>query len=146
MCCSHLISKTVWQFFKKVLFIYKFLCQCYVCYIGHTTQRLDIRMNQHILSNIHTNTLDYTTASSNQNWSSTIAHHLLDDPFYSTMFTILEISSNEFCLSILESLLITKYQPTLCIQKRFYTLLLFNNPTLPQEENNITHANSSGLQ
>ena len=147
MCCFPLISKTVWLFHKSSL-IYKFLCKCSVCYIGHTTQRLDIQMNQHILSNIHTNTSNYTAALKNQNSSSAIAYHLLDDPgcaatYKPTMFTILE-KSIKLQLSILEALLIMKHKPELCIQKQFYTPLLFNNPIGPHEEN-ITHTNSSGF-
>ena len=95
-------------------------------------------MNQHVSSHIRTNALDYTTASSNQNSSSTIARHLLDNltsTYNPTMFTILGTSSNEFYLSILEALLITKYQPTMCIQKKIYTLLVFNQPIRPREEN-----------
>ena len=62
------------------------------------------------------------------------------------MLSILETSNNELHLSILESFLMTKYQHTLCIQKQFYTLLLFNNPTFLREENNIISADSSGLR
>ena len=115
----------------------------------HTHIYMNI-MNHHIPSNICTNTLDYTTMSSNQNSSSAIGCHLLDNlaciaTCNLTMFTILEISNNELHLSILEALLITKHQLALCIQKQFYTLLLFNNRIGPREENIITCTNSSGL-
>ena len=62
------------------------------------------------------------------------------------MFIILANSDDEFQLSILETLLITKRKPELCIQKQFYTPLLFNNPIEPGEENYITRINFSGLQ
>ena len=136
--------------FQKSSFIYNFLYKSDACYISRTTQRLDVRMNQHIPSNICTNTLDYTAVLNNQNSSSAFACHLLDTPtcttaYNPTMFTILETSSYKLHLSILEVFLITKYQPTLCIHKKFYTLLLFNNPIVPWEENTVTHTNSSGL-
>ena len=74
MCCLPLISKTETVFQKSSL-ISKFLCKCNVCYIGHTSQRLDIQTNQNIPSKIHTNNSSHTTAPSNQNLSSAIAHH-----------------------------------------------------------------------
>ena len=116
MLCSpkHTVSVTI---FQKSSLIYKYLYKCDVCYIGCTTQRLDIRMNQQIPSNTSTNTLDYTTASSNQNSFFAIARHLMDNlavaaAYNSTMFIILEKISKELHLSILEALFITKYQPT----------------------------------
>ena len=70
-------------------------------------------MNQHIPSNIYTNTSSYTVAPSNQNSSSTIAYHLLNNlvhaaTYRSTMFTILKKSNDELQLSIMEALLIAK--------------------------------------
>ena len=67
-------------------------------------------MKQHILSNIHTNTFNYTAAASNQNPSSAIARYLLDNPacveaYNPTIFTFLEPSINELQLSILKALL-----------------------------------------
>ena len=116
--------------------------------IGYINQRLDIRMNQYILTNICTNTLDYTIGLSNQNLSA-ITCKIMDNPACATMynptlFTILEASSNKLHLSILGTHLITKYQLALYIQKQFY-MLLFNNPIGPCEENIITCTNSSGL-
>ena len=43
------------------------------------------------------------------------------------MFSILEASSSELQLAVREVLFITKYQPTLCKQKEFYNILLFNS-------------------
>ena len=62
------------------------------------------------------------------------------------MFTILETSTNELQLSILEALLIKKYKLELCIQKQSYTPLPFNNLLGPSEENTINRTNSAGLQ
>ena len=58
--------------------------------------------------------------------------------------TIHETWINEFQLSILEALQITKHKLELCIQKEFYSPLLFKNLLGPSEENIITLANSSG--
>ena len=65
MSYPRLVSKTVTIYQKVFLFI-RFLCKYDVGYIGRTTQRLDVRMNQHIPSTISTNTLDYPAVSSNQ--------------------------------------------------------------------------------
>ena len=116
--------------FQKNIFINKFSCKCDACYIGRTSQRLDIRMNLHIPCHIFTATLNYSAMSSNQNPPSAIARHLLDNLASSTaynpiMFSIIVSSSNELHLSILDGFLFTKYQPELYIQKHFYTLILF---------------------
>ena len=105
--------------FQKRSHICKFSYKCDVCYIGHTLQRLDIQINQYTPSNICTNTLGYTASPSNQNSSSTIAHHLLDNPICVAgnkprMFTTLVNSNNKFLLSMLKALLIIS---ELCIQK-----------------------------
>ena len=143
-------SQKQWAVFQKSSLNYKFSCKCDVCYIVCTTQRLDIRMNQHIPLNIHTNISNYTAEQSNQNSSSTIVHYLLGNlacaaAYRPTMFTILRTSSDELQLSILEALLIMKHKPKLYIPKQFYAPLLFNNLIEPHKENIITHASSSGL-
>ena len=42
--------------FQKRFLIYKFICKCDISYIRRTTQRLDIRIRQHIFSHRHNNT------------------------------------------------------------------------------------------
>ena len=49
-------------------------------------------------------------------------------------------------LLILETLLIKKHKPELCIIKQSYTPLLFNNLLGPSEENIINRTNTAGLQ
>ena len=111
---------------------------------------LEVGIKLIIPLNIHTNTSGYTAVPSNQNVFSIIACPLLDNPIctaaYKPMiFTILANSNNEFQLSILKALLITRHKPELHFQKQFYTPFIFNNPIGPREENIITHANSSDL-
>ena len=82
--------------------------------------------------------LNYITLSGVEQSKSTFHHcsllieqsglHRANNP---TMFFILETSSNELQLSILEAFLITQYQPELSTQKQFYTLILFSNPLGP---------------
>ena len=110
MCYFLLTSKAMWLFSKKSSSIYKFSRKYDVYYIGCTRQRLYIRIDQHILSNFHTNTYNYTAALRNQKSSSAIARLQLDNPVCSavhkpTTFTILANSNNELQLSILEALL-----------------------------------------
>ena len=73
-------------------------------------------INQHILSNIRTISSSYTAMPSNQNSSSAIARHLLDNLVCAAMYkpmmsTIFMNSNNEFQLSILVALLITMHKP-----------------------------------
>ena len=136
---------------EKFLFIYWFTCKCDVCYIGRTSQCLEIRINQHIPSNIWIYTCDYTMIPSSCNSTSAIGCHLLANQtctcvYSPTMFTILETSTNGLQISILETLFIKNSKPELCIQKQTYTPLLFNNLLGPSEENIINRTNSAGLQ
>ena len=76
---------------------------------------------------------DYTSMPCNKNSSSAISCLLLANldcaaAYKFTMLTILVNSNNEFELSILEALLKTRLKPELCIQKKFYTPLLFKTP------------------
>ena len=75
------------------------MCKRDACYIGCTTQKLNVRIDLHILS------MDYTAAMSNQNSSSAFARHLLNNPvckaaYNPTTFTILETTSNELNLPV----------------------------------------------
>ena len=136
-------------FSKKLSYLQIFMLTTFAILVAPL--RLDIRMNQQIPLNICTNIFDYTTASSNQTLSSALARHLLDNlvcaaTYSPTMFTMLERSTNELHLSIIENLLITKYQQVLCNQKQFYVPLLFNTPIGTREENNFFDQFSSHLQ
>ena len=67
---------------------------------------------------------------SSQNSSFAIVCHILDNLDYVavyklTKFTIIANSNNEFQLSILEALLITRHKPDLCLQKQFSILYIF---------------------
>ena len=135
---------------QKTSLIYRFTCKRYVCYFGHVNQRLEIRINQHILSNIRTYTFDYTRPSSYHSTSAISCCLLVNQTRACvnspTMLTLLKTSTNELLLSILEALLIKKYKPELCIQKQSYTSLLFYSLLGPPEENIIDRINSAGLQ
>ena len=85
--------------------------------------------------------------------TSTTGRHLLANQacayeYNPSMFIILEISTNELQLYIMKTLLITKHKPVPCIQKQFYTPLLFSDPLGPAfyTINTITCANSSSLR
>ena len=139
---------------QKSFLIFKFLCKYVVCYISLTTQRLEVRMNQHIPSTICTNKLDCSALSSNQNSSSIIAQHLLDNPvcaaaYNPAMFIILENLTSYIHLCSRPSSLQNSYLH--CTYKRnfthyFYLILNSTKPNFVCEENNITCTTSSGLQ
>ena len=106
---------------QKSSLIYQFTYKCDICYIGRTNQCLEIRINQHIPSNIQTHTSDYTTALNSYNSTSTLDHHLLANQtcacvYSHTMFTILETSINVMQLSSLEALLIKNTNQN-CVSK-----------------------------
>ena len=78
---------------------------------------------------IKSNGLTYSTDLCNQNAPSSVTQRLLANALCINAYnsiTILEVSNRELQLSVLEVLYITKYQPTLCKQKEFYNLLIFN--------------------
>ena len=111
---------------QKSFLIYRFTCKCDVCYIGHTSQCLEIRINQHIPSNIWThiplNIQTHTAMPSSYNSTSAISRHLLASQtcacvYSPTMFTIKGTSTNELHLSILEALFIKRNTKRNCVSK-----------------------------
>ena len=102
---------------------YLFICFYGVCYVGRTTQWLEIKTNQQIPSNIRKHTSDYTAAPNSQNSTSAIGRHQLSKKacartYSSTMFPFLKASTNVLQLFILKALLIMKRKPEFCIQKQ----------------------------
>ena len=88
----------------KSCLIYKFLYKCGVCYIGRTTQWLEIRIKQYISPSIRWNGLNCLTDSRNWNSFSVIRRHLLDSPACANennpkMFCKLETSNNVWDLA-----------------------------------------------
>ena len=97
---------------------------------------------------IQTHTSNYTTMLSGHNSSSAIGRYLLTNQICTCIcsLTVLETSTNELQISILEVLLIKNTNRNYVSKKQSYTLLLFNNLLGPSEENIINHTNSTGLQ
>ena len=57
-----------------------------VCYIGRSSQCLEIRINQHIPSSIRTHTSDYITTLSSYNSASAIGSHLLPNQTCASLY------------------------------------------------------------
>ena len=129
--------------------IYKFSCKCDFYCISWTTQRLVIRKNRHISSNIRTNTSGHCRS---------IKTH--SPPLFITYRTIwiaqLHISPrySPYSRNRIMNFSCSYWKPCLwefmnlscTYQKQFYTTLHFNKPNEPREENIITRANSSDLK
>ena len=105
--------------------IYRYICDCGNSYIGRTERNLMVRIKEHVPRWLQVGNLTNRRAT-----SSSICRHAVDcDEFQGTRFTsyfsILASSSCNFSLRILESLLILKHKPPLCVQKeRLLTLQL----------------------
>ena len=113
--------------YHKSFLIYKFSCECDVCYRGLTRQRLKNRIKQNVPPAIQLIGSICSTDSCNQNVSSSINQHLLvnalcANTYNPNMFTNLIVN---YKLSVLEAFYMTKYQTSLWKQKEFSNLLLF---------------------
>ena len=121
--------------------IYKFLCSCDSMYVGRTSQRLHLRMKEHVPPAF----LEYTRAqqlgrlsktkskSKKTTWSSlsSIGKHFNDSPscavkYDPNNFTVLARGRTAFHLKVLEAMYIKTLAPDLCVQKKFvHSVLLF---------------------
>ena len=103
-------------FHYKSFLIYQFKCD--TCYIGHTTQRFENRIKQYVPSTIRFQNQTLLASLTSQNSDSTINQYVLAHLNYSkiNMFSILDCSSTNFQLAILEALYITSLKSSLCKQ------------------------------
>ena len=66
------IHKDVLPIFQQINLINKFQCRCNASYIGHTSQRLEVRIKQHVPRDIR----NHTTSRDSKLLSSAICKHL----------------------------------------------------------------------
>lgn len=110
---------------KRSHVIYRFCCDCGSSYIGRTERVLISRVKEHVPRWLQEGNSRNRIAN-----ASAICRHAIDcDDFqgtqFSSYFSIKAFSYNSFSLRILESLLILKHKPPLCVQKdRLLTLKL----------------------
>ena len=98
--------------------IYKFLCRCGADYVGRTTQRLEVRISQHVPRAIRTHTVSRTSGNS-QAHDSAIGDHLLSikscsSRYSDEQFSVLHRARSNFHLNILEAIVINTSRPSLC--------------------------------
>ena len=119
--------------------IYKFSCSCDSMYVGRTSQRLLLRMKEHVPPPF----LEYTRAkqlgrpstnkSKKTTWKSlsSIGKHFKESPscavnYDPKNFTVLARGRTAFHLQVLEAMYIKTLAPDLCVQKKFvHSVLLF---------------------
>ena len=111
--------------------VYQYVCRCDCRYVGHTSQRLQDRIKQHIAKAIRNQAQpDRALFQSNHTSTSAIGQHLLINEkcasyYNDNQFFILAKGRALFHLSTLEATLIKMLKPELCHQKEFvYTLKL----------------------
>ena len=115
--------------------VYNFLCHCDSRYVGRTSQRLQVKIRQHVPKFIRTgqipNSFNISTRSGKYSTSvmfseSAIGLHLLDKPMYAKnysnkKFTILSFGRSFFHLSASDAACIKSCKPNLCCQKSLFT-------------------------
>ena len=121
--------------------IYQFVCHCDSQYVGHTSQRLQECIKQHVPRSIknHHSSQDCSNLSHACKKNSTfqiithdsaIGQHFLENPpcasqYSDTKFSILTQGYTSFHLSTLEATFIKSFQPNFCQYKEFlYSLKL----------------------
>ena len=119
--------------------IYKFSCTCGSVYVGRTSQRLHIRMDQHVPKSFRefmrgNKTKTSQRKSKKTSWKSltSIGKHLEGKPdcaknYELDHFSVLARGRTDFHLKVLEAMYIKHLTPNLCIQKQFvHSVVLYN--------------------
>jgi hypothetical protein len=102
--------------------LYKFECSCGAFYLGRTDRKLQVRMNEHIPKWLVKRMSEPAAASNpcQRNPLSSIARHLMTTGHIvdlNSCFSVIHRYQNSSILRIIESLLICRLNPPLCIQK-----------------------------
>ena len=130
-------NKDVLPALQKSNVIYQFSCHCVSRYVGHTSQRLQDRIKQHVPKSIRSCSSSQkrllparrcksSTQTNTQSLASdsAIGLHLLQNPtcaqhYDDSRFSILAQGRSPFHLSALEATFIKTSNPALCRQKEF---------------------------
>ena len=99
--------------------IYKYKCSCGSDYIGRTSNRLDLRIKQHLPARILNRELKRGQLANTS--GSSIAEHMINSTecvadFNVDRFSILSRSHSIFHLKVLETLYVRSLQPSFCKQ------------------------------
>ena len=117
--------------FNKSMVVYQFNCHCDSDYIGQTSRRFNERLKEHVpkcvrmflnnSSNDYKNSKTLTNAAK----KSSIAKHLLENKdscgknYNNSMFKIIRSCRTLYQLRVTEAVLISTFEPNLCIQQDF---------------------------
>ena len=98
--------------------IYKYTCSCGSDYIGRTSNRLDLRIKQHLPARI----LNLELKKGQLVNTSSIADHMINSrecvaDFNVDRFSILSRSYSLYYLKVLETFYVRSFQPSLCKQR-----------------------------
>ena len=125
------VRKDVMPTKQQSMVVYQYVCHCNCRYVGHTSQRLQDRIKQHIPKAIRNQAQpNRDLFQSNHTSTLAIGQHLLNNEkcashYDDNQFSILAKGRTLFHLSTLEATFIKILQPKLCRQKEFiYTLKL----------------------
>ena len=127
------IHKDVLPSLQQSMVVYQYVCRCDCRYVGRTSQRLQVRINQHIPRCIRSdkrptknlpNRECKITRTSSVYCDSAIGQHLLENEerakhYNDAQFFILATARSSFHLSVLEAPYINSLQPNLCCEKEF---------------------------
>ena len=102
------------------LVIYKYTCNCGSDYKGKTSNRLDLRIKQHLPARILN--LELKRGQFVNTFKSSIADHMINNrgcvvDFNVDRFSILSRSHSLYHLKVLETLNVRSLQPSLCKQR-----------------------------
>ena len=100
--------------------IYKYTCSCGSDYVGRTSNRLDLRIKQHLTARILNLRLIRGQLANTS--GSSIAEHMINcrecvADFNVNRFSVLSWSHSLFHLKVLETLYLQSFQPSLCKQR-----------------------------
>ena len=124
---------------QQSMVVYEYMCRCDCRYVGHTSLRLEERINQHVPNFIRrkqqpTKILlerkcKIRSTATHQQCVSAVELHLMQNPESATQysndqFSILAKARSMFPLSVLEATYIKIRKPILCRQKEFVSSLL----------------------
>ena len=124
------IHKDTLPILNQSLLIYKFNCRCSSTYIGRTSQRLEVRIRQHVPRGILNS--GRSTCGHSQAMDSAIGEHLLSTnscrtDYRDDWFSVLHRARNKIHLTILEAIYVYLDHPSLGRKKTNHNLYILGD-------------------
>ena len=111
--------------------VYHFTCHCGNDYIGQTSRRFNERLKEHVPKCVRnfianpTDNFENNITLVRASKKSAVAKHLLNNAkecgkrYADDCFKIVRICKTEFHLKVAEAVLISTFEPSLCVQQEF---------------------------